>query len=107
MLPRHSNELLGRLERVADLGCVEIRKPELLLWYGQERVTIGIWRDIQEKWEEVLDQGGDEPSTPLLVGEAEGVWAFIWGEGLTTSESSWFKDVRSLSKRNGKLDDAA
>jgi len=94
MLTRHLNELLSRLDRVADIGCAEIRKVELLLWYGQERLTTKIWRDLSEKWEE-MEQGA-----PLLVGEADGVWTLIWGEGLKTTHEAWFKDVRVRAKLN-------
>jgi len=109
MLPRHANELLSRFERIADVGCVVIRKPELLYWYNQERQTVGIWRDIQEKWEEILEQIGESHDVPLLVGESDGAWTFAWGEGLTATESSWFKDVAVLAKRKSEaaLENAA
>jgi hypothetical protein len=97
MLPRHSNELLSRLEEVAEVGCGFIRMDLMLLWYGQERFTVGIWRDVQEKWEEVLDQFGEQ-KIPLLVGDSKGSWVFVWGEGLTT-DSSWLVDVRDWAKR--------
>ncbi|MGB6540517.1 MAG: hypothetical protein WBF03_06515 [Xanthobacteraceae bacterium] len=100
MLARHTNEVMNRLEQVVDLGCATVRKHELLVWFGQERVTVNIWRDLQEKWQEVLETQGEKLDTPLLVGEAEGVWTFAWGEGLTTSDSSWFKNVTDLRKRS-------
>ncbi|MGD9615762.1 MAG: hypothetical protein AB7H90_24220 [Alphaproteobacteria bacterium] len=92
-LARHTNELLSRLERVLDIGCAEIRNHELLLWYDQQRVTVNIWRDIADRWEELTDEA------PLLVGWSEGVWVFVWGHGLTTSKNSWLKDVRDMAKR--------
>jgi hypothetical protein len=93
MLQRHQNELLLRLERVADVGCAEIRKWELLLWYGYDRLTRNVWRDLLEKWEEIDGEGH-----PLLVGDSDGLWVFIYGDGLTTSATSWFKDVRDRAK---------
>ena len=98
MLSRHTNELYRRLERIADIGVVEIRKTELLLWYDQERVTVNIWRDLEDKWNEV------DPGVSLLVGEAEGVWTFAYGKGMTCSEDSWFKTVHSRTKRIGTED---
>jgi hypothetical protein len=98
MLPRHAHELMLRLERIGDVGCTEIRKLELPYWYGQERTTKAIWRDIAERWSELLEVWGLKSS--LLVGEAEGVWVFVWGEGLRTpdgSRSSWLKDVNDLA----------
>ena len=90
MLTRHMNELMARLERVADIGCAEIRKAELLLWYGRDRITKSVWADINEKWQEVAGE-------PLLVGDSEGMWVLAFGEGLTTSDASWFKDARQLA----------
>ena len=103
MLSRHTNELLSRLEQVADIGCAVIRKKELLYWYGQERQTLGIWRDLQEKWDELLETI-DEFDIPLLVGEADGVWTFAWGEGLKVTQKSWFKDVAALAKLKNESD---
>jgi hypothetical protein len=99
MLPRHANELLSLLEQVADVGSAVVRKQRLLQCYGQERQTVGIWRDIQEKWEETLDQFGAGKDVPLLVGDGDGVWTFAWGEGLILTDKSWFKDVAVLAKR--------
>jgi|ERR1700688_2414294 len=106
MLTRHTNELMSRLEQVADVGCAIIRKPEMLHWFGQERMTVNIWRDLQAKWEEVLEALGEKIETPLFVGDADGVWTFAWGDGLTVSENSWFKDVRDFGKR-GKIESNA
>lgn len=91
MLTRHMNELMMRLERVADIGCAEIRANELLLWYGRDRMTKTIWSDLHEKWEEVCDE------SPLLVGDSAGIWVLAYGEGLKTSADAWFKDVRALA----------
>ncbi|MET4629437.1 hypothetical protein ABIB83_006476 [Bradyrhizobium sp. I1.8.5] len=100
MLARHANQLLNLLERVADVGCAEVTKVMVLHWYSQERMTVGVWRDLQEKWEEVLEQTGNERTIPLLVGDAPGLWVLVWGQGLKeVDETAWLKDVAGLSKR--------
>jgi hypothetical protein len=99
MLTRHTNELMSRFEQVVDIGCCTIRKNELLVWFTQERVTVNIWRDLQDKWDEILETQREKTDVPLLVGDSEGVYTFVWGEGLVTSDSSWFKNVRELGKR--------
>jgi|SRR5580658_1445045 hypothetical protein len=101
MLTRHTNELMSRLEQVVDIGCCTIRKNELLIWFDQDRVTVNIWRDLQDKWDEILETQEEKPDIPLLVGDAEGVWTFVWGEGLVASakDDPWFKNVRDLGKR--------
>lgn len=96
MKSRHYNEILSRLERVYDVGCSEIRYMELLLWYGQEKVSASIWRDLEGKWNEVLENTGYE-GTPLFVGQADGVCVFVWGRGVS-SDGEWLKDVQSLSR---------
>lgn len=90
MLPRHKNELLTRLERVNELGSCEIRVAELKLWYDRERITKSVWADVLEKWEEV---GSDD--TQLLIGQSEGIYSLIYNDGLTVSEESWWKDLRT------------
>ena len=91
MLTRHTNELMMRLERVADIGCAEIRANELALWYGRDRITKTIWSDLHEKWGEVCDD------SPLLVGDSDGIWVLAYGQGLKASADSWFKDIRTLA----------
>jgi len=91
MLSRHLNELMARLERVEDIGFAEIRKNELLRWYGRDRLTKGVWADVYEKWQEVAE----EPI--LLVGDSDGVWVLAFGSGMTTSNDSWLKEVRDLA----------
>jgi hypothetical protein len=99
MLLRHANQLLSVLERVVDIGCAEISKTTLLYWYSQERMTVGIWRDLQEKWQEVLEQTKNPTTIPLLIGDAPGLWVFAWGQGLEIGKNAWFKDVTGMSKR--------
>jgi hypothetical protein len=98
MIPRHANELLSRLEDVANVGCTVVNRNLLLHWYGQERLTIGIWRDIQEKWHEVLDQSTwSNKKVPLLASDADhGFVTLIWGDGLTT-DGTWLKNVTHLA----------
>lgn len=96
MIGRHMNELLSRLEMVEDLGCATVRKGELLRWYGQDRISVNIWRDILDKWEEIAD-------APLLVGGIsveDDPLVFIWGQGLKDSEQSWFKNITRLARRD-------
>lgn len=104
MLARHANQLMNVLERAADVGCAEVTKQMVLHWYSQERMTVGIWRDIQDKWEEIMEHIGRPRTLPLLVGDSPGLWVFVWGEGLKANEGAWLKDVSGLAKR--KSDEA-
>jgi hypothetical protein len=101
MAQHHRHELYLRLERVDDIGASEIRKKELLLWYGADRLTPKVWIDIMEKWQEVNE--GDD--APLLVGEADGVWLFVYGKGLVVDpkikddKDKWLVPISSKIKR--------
>jgi hypothetical protein len=100
MAARHKNELYLRLERVNDIGCAEIRKQELLVWYGAERLTDRIWGDLKDKWEDV--NGTD--NAPLLVGESEGVWVLVYGKGMKIDEkisedARWLRPISNRIKR--------
>jgi len=92
------------LERVADVGCAEISFNEMMFWFDADRFTVTIWRDIAQKWEELLANTrtmADKKHVPLLVGESQPGYVLVWGEGLTTSKDSWLQDVQELAKRKG------
>lgn len=100
MLQRHANELMLRLERVKNYGTSHILKEELKLWYGMDRLGVKAWRDLDDRWRDIVGEDMQEDLT-LLVGEADGDWVLAWGEGLVTTEASWFKNVRTLARRAG------
>lgn len=100
MLPRHMNELYARLEKVYTLGVATINKEELKLWYGMDRLGVKAWRDMDDRWREIVGDDFVEKYT-LLVGEADGDWCLAWGDGLITTEDSWFKNVKFLARRAG------
>ncbi len=86
MHTRHMNELMLRLERVADVGVAEIRRNELMKWFDKDRLTIGAWSEVNEKWTEVLVTEGytetEIKEIPLFVGESDGVFVFVYGARL-------------------------
>jgi len=90
MLTRHANELSLRLERVHDVGCMEVTGDELRRWYGQARLSKTVWRDIKDRWVEIVD-------VPLLVGISSDRYVFVYGEGLVIdkaqSSDSWLTDL--------------
>ncbi|MBS4047288.1 MAG: hypothetical protein KG075_13165 [Alphaproteobacteria bacterium] len=103
MQQRHINEIMLRLEQLSDTGAATIRTTELMNWYGQVRITVGIWRDLLAKWEELLERWGEDKDMPLLVSATYhgDTYIFIWGEGLTLTKDAWLEDIRDLAK-NGK-----
>ena len=95
MLKRYEYELMNRLERVRTVGSTEILREELKLWYKMDRLGVSVWRDIQDRWEGITE----DPDLTLLLAQGDGVFVFIWGEGLTVTDKSWFKDVRNWARR--------
>lgn len=82
---RHTNELLLRLEQVADRGHAEITDKELRRWYRNERIASGIWQDIDEHWADIFDQ---KPDRPKLLARGIGYgYALIRGDDLVPVET--------------------
>ena len=53
MKKRHENELNQLLEKVAYEGLAMVPKWQMSLWYDQDRFTVGIRRDVRERWIEL------------------------------------------------------
>ena len=56
MKRRHENALEDLLEQVAYEGFASVEKWKLARWYGQERFTVGIRRDVRERWSELSSE---------------------------------------------------
>jgi hypothetical protein len=87
----HQFELRLRLERVADVGCVEISAFELRRWFGRDRITSAIWEAINDEWNEIAE------NVPLLlgpVGDPASGYVLVWGE------KSWLTDIRDYCGKN-------
>ena len=101
MLNRHSNELFSRLERIDTVGVTEIRKSEIRLWYQQDRISKGIWRDILDKWTEI----DSDKQNKVMVGEADDTYVFVWGQGLSEVKKgkAWLKNLSDLANPGSGL----
>jgi hypothetical protein len=56
MKRRHENALDDLLEQVSYEGFASVEKWKLARWYGQERFTVGIRRDVRERWSELSSE---------------------------------------------------
>lgn len=56
MKKRHENELNQLLEKIAYEGLAVIPKWQMALWYDQDRFTVGIRRDVRERWIELASE---------------------------------------------------
>lgn len=60
MLKRHEDSLMERFDIVALRGFATIERWELNLWYGMERISKNVWRDLRDRFNEVRDNDSDE-----------------------------------------------
>ncbi|MBN9466562.1 hypothetical protein [Brevundimonas sp.] len=56
MKKRHENGLNQLLEKVAYEGLAVVPKWQMALWYDQDRFTVGIRRDVRERWIELASE---------------------------------------------------
>jgi hypothetical protein len=56
---------------------------------------------LAQKWEDL----GYE--APLLVGDVEGEWVLVWGDGLQPTSDCWLKDIRKLADMDVELGQAS
>ncbi len=88
----YTDEISRRFERVAGYGYCTIHASELKRWYDQQRITINVWRDLYSRWESFV--GARTVNKNKLFVASEGTnFVFIWAEGLSPSQDSWFKDI--------------
>jgi hypothetical protein len=84
MLSRHTNEVYLRLEQVEDAGFAVFTGSELRRWYGQERLSKTVWRDVMDKWEEITGHRalrvGKSFDNHVLI---SGKWSLEDGDDLT------------------------
>ncbi|VAY88937.1 conserved hypothetical protein [mine drainage metagenome] len=56
MQKRHENSLNDLLEQVAYEGFASVEKWQMTRWYEQERFSVGIRRDIRNRWDELSSE---------------------------------------------------
>jgi len=62
----NSNILLdNKLNQLWHQGYVVLHRWELLSWYGKDRITSVVWRDIGERWESLFD--GETPEKLKVI----------------------------------------
>jgi hypothetical protein len=53
---RYEGNVDGFLLKAANEGFSSVSKWRLLTWYGQSRFSVGILRDLKERWLYILDE---------------------------------------------------
>jgi hypothetical protein len=78
MLKRHADQVWARLDQLYANGTTSISRGELYHWYNTQRINKAPWRDIMERWQELLESK-NEDFVDLLVAEIEGgSYAFFY-----------------------------
>ncbi len=60
MLKRHENQVWARLDELYANGTTFIGWGELYHWYGVERISKTPWRDLKQRWDELLEDKGEK-----------------------------------------------
>ena len=85
MKKRHENSLYDILQKVAYEGFAAIEKWSLARWYGQERFSVGIRRDIRDRWYDLANE------LPWIKDKAL-VFAEVIGRIVLMHDEVFFKD---------------
>jgi hypothetical protein len=72
MIKRHEGQLWERLDQLYANGTTFISWGELYHWYNIQRIAKTPWRDIQARWEELLEEKNEKYVDPQ-VAEVPGV----------------------------------
>ena len=72
MQKRHENALYDLLERVAYEGYTSIEKWRITRWYGQERFSVGIRRDVRDRWGDLAAELKWVAGKALVFAEVKG-----------------------------------
>ncbi len=85
MQKRYSDALTNKLEQclVTQKWCT-IKEQELRLWYGQ-KLTINVWRDIQDRLDELSEENSVENSK-ISIFQFGGNILFVMRDNLTKLE---------------------
>ena len=71
MQKRHENALVDLLEQVAYERYASVSKWRIARWYGQERFSINIRRDLRERWSDMASELPWIADKKLLLAEVK------------------------------------
>lgn len=68
----HETMLSDFLLDVWETGTGRIEKRLLLRWYGYQKLTLNVWRNIHQRFQAILNEAGEKPDDwQLFVHEHE------------------------------------
>jgi len=77
MLKRHVDQVWARLDHLYANGITFSSWGELYHWYNIERLSKTPWRDLEARWEQLLEEKGEKPSDPQIAEVLGGVSFFF------------------------------
>lgn len=77
MQKRHTDQLWARLDQLYANGTTFISWGELYHWYNVQRIAKAPWRDIEARWQELLEEKGEEYSDPQVAEVPGGISFFF------------------------------
>jgi hypothetical protein len=77
MLKRHVDQIWARLDELYANGTTFISWGELYHWYGIERISKAPWRDLKARWDELLEEKGEEVGDPQVAEVPGGISLFF------------------------------
>ena len=79
MLKRHQDQLWARLDELYANGITSMSWGELYHWYDVEKIRKAPWRDIKARWEQLLQERGQDYAD-LKVAETSGGVSFFYAK---------------------------
>lgn len=80
MIKRHVDQLWARLDELYANGTTFISWGELYHWYGIKRIAKAPWRDIQARWQELLEEKREKYADPQIAEVPGGISFFFCRE---------------------------
>jgi hypothetical protein len=77
MLKRHIEQVWMRLDELYANGTTFISWGELYHWYDVERISKKPWRDLEVRWQELLEEKGEEYADPQIAEVPGGISFFF------------------------------
>ena len=81
MLKRHhADQLMAKLDQLYRYGATFISWGDIYYWYNIDRISKKPWRDIETRWQELLDDHNEDYVSPLVKELNSGISLFCFIE---------------------------
>lgn len=76
MIKRHRDQLWARLDELYANGSTFISWGEIYHWYDISRISKKPWRDMEDRWKELLEEKEEKYLSPQTAEVGGGVTLF-------------------------------